>query len=151
MPKAKLLELAFEWLEAGVAERKQDATRYAASRIPSDTTYDPKAWRQLLLAEANDRWSAQQYRVAVDLLRWIELRWPDTPVALQATERAADWSQHPEYVADASRLASKRQDPDLQIDRRSALITRPTRAQSTLCWMACRPCWQMIPTVISIR
>ena len=108
MPKAGVIELAFQWLEEGVPSRRALAGSFPATRIDSTNDHDATLWRKSLLKEAEKRWAAKQYSVAVQLLQWIETRWPDSDAANQAATRSQQLVEQPEFLDDQSRAAKQR-------------------------------------------
>jgi len=108
MPKARVIEAAFNWLEGGVGKRKELAEEYATTRLDAEREYDATLWRSLLVDEADDRWAAKEYRTAVRLLHWIEARWPESQAATLAASKARKLEQQSEFVDGKSRAAQER-------------------------------------------
>lgn len=108
MPKEKVIEAAFNWLEGGVEERKELAEKYVATRLDARKEYNASSWRNLLVEEAEDRWAAKEYASAVALLQWIETRWPDSEAAKQAAAKSGRLAQQSEFIEDKSRTTGER-------------------------------------------
>ena len=108
MPKAGVIEAAFNWLEQGVDERKALAQKYPATRLAAKQPYDATSWRNSLLEEADARLAAKDYTSADALLQWIQSRWPDSQAARQAAAKWRRLDEESDFTTNKSRLASER-------------------------------------------
>ncbi len=108
MPKAGVMEMAFNWLDEGVDKRSKVADQYPTTRLDAKRKYDASLWRNSLIDEADSRWKAQEYAGAVRLLKWIEARWPDTSAATQAVADARALEQRSEFIEDQSKEVEMR-------------------------------------------
>jgi predicted esterase len=106
MPDAEVMESAFEWVEADVAQRRETARKYPASRIADAPSRDQ--WADRLLADAKSRLADPTDVELVDAglrqLEGIVERWPDVPAA-EAARRTLD-----EYATRADRPWEKVRD-----------------------------------------
>ncbi len=114
MPKAGVIESAFNWLEEGREQRMQLAKRYKSTRVAMDQKYDVNSWRYSLLRESEKRWRAAEYATAVTLLGWIEDRWPNSKEAVAATEKLERLAQESVYLENKKLIARER-DSKVQI------------------------------------
>lgn len=88
MPKATLLAAAVDWLEQSSKDRGKLAERLASTRANAKS-HDEEKWSLALVEEAEKRWQDDQQRIAVDLLQWIQQRWPDSDAAKLASDKLA--------------------------------------------------------------
>jgi len=93
MPHAAEFEATWEWLEAGLSGRREQARRFPASRLGEAPSR--KEWAERLNAEARDRLQdPMQVDGGLRQLEWISQRWPDLPEAKAATTTLAEYAAH---------------------------------------------------------
>lgn len=108
MPDAEVMESAFEWIEAGVGQRRETAKKYPALRIAEAPSREE--WADRLLTDAKSRLAdpidAELADAGLQQLEGIIARWPDVPAAAAAKrlidELAARADRPWEKVRDAA-------------------------------------------------
>ncbi len=97
LPSERTFRQAFDWLEEGLAGRREFARKYAASRIGHPTRDE---WSANLLAEAKQRIEDDEVRyTGMMQLKGIMNRWPDTPAGKEARELVGHWHNESDGVA----------------------------------------------------
>ena len=89
LPAERTFRQAFDWLEEGLAQRREFAKKYPAGRIGHPTR---DQWSAKLLAEAKLRIKDDDARyTGMMQLKGIMNRWPDTPSGMEARELVDYW------------------------------------------------------------
>lgn len=80
IPETKVFQAAFEWLEAGLADRRKFAERFPASRLEADSESSREDQAKALLAEAEARLRERKTLFSgLMQLQGVMTRWSDLP------------------------------------------------------------------------
>jgi pimeloyl-ACP methyl ester carboxylesterase len=95
LPEAERLSDIYQWLETGVAQRRDLAARYPGSRMPGNAAWSRPEWSAALLAEAKLRLEKPETVLSgIGQLAGVKDRWSDVPAGLEALGLFQDYYQH---------------------------------------------------------
>jgi hypothetical protein len=93
IPNASKMDEVFQWVEAGLPERRQLAQAVPASRLVAPLS--PEAWSRALLMEAGERLQMSPGTTSgLFMLQGIVERWPELPAAKIAEDALAEFDGH---------------------------------------------------------
>jgi predicted esterase len=110
MPDAEVMESAFQWIEGGVAQRRETAQKYPSSRIADAPPRDQ--WADRLLADARSQAADAGNPKSIDAgllqLEGIVQRWPDVPAAATAKRTLDEFAARADRPWERARAAAER-------------------------------------------
>ncbi len=107
IPNADLFAEAFEWLEAGLPDRRRLAKRWPASSLKEAISRED--WATLLLKEGQQRLQhPDTFHSGLMQIKSVYVRWNDLPTAKQAIEILTKTEQAPDQSWQADDVAEQR-------------------------------------------
>lgn len=109
IPDSKTFAKVYDWLEAGVADRRKLAVSKPASRIGGDLAPTREQWAKLLFEEAESQLKNPKAQYAgLMLLQGAMQRWPDLPTAEEARKILLDYEAKAGHPWEADDIAEQR-------------------------------------------
>lgn len=109
MPASPQFQEVFQWLEQGLAKRRELAKKYPAMRMAGDASPDREALAKSLLNEGKKRLEAKTTLYSgLMLLQGIMTRWPDVDAAKEAKDILLDYEARKEKPWEAEDIAEQR-------------------------------------------
>jgi hypothetical protein len=109
IPDSKTFATVYEWLEAGVADRRKLAVSKPASRIGGEVAPTREQWAKLLFEEGESQLKNPKTQYAgLMLLQGTMQRWPDLPPAEEAKKILLDYEAKAEHPWEADDIAEQR-------------------------------------------